>query len=206
MLWMRGVTSVGLCSKNYVKVTNALSSSLNPTIPITTSLIWAFSVCKIWHLENMIFNCTTKRVILKGKTSSWIHTVVKVFQEMAYFNGKCNFVHTMKTPKYERTHFIEKYAHNVTQYEVKNKFTVPWWCLHHYKVRNYCLLMMFLMLEIDNLFNLSTKYRFCIAYNWKLWRMLEFDTNWAYSWAWGSLPVSVGCHPHQSLHCLFVQK
>jgi len=53
----------------------------------------------------------------------------------------------MKIHKYERIFLSKKYAHNITQYEVKKKktyfnddvFTIS----HIVKVRIYCLLMMF---------------------------------------------------------------
>ena len=54
------------------------------------------------------------------------------------------------------------------------------------------------MLEIDTLVYFIHKIlHIHLVYNWKLWWMLSFDSNWACSWAWG-LSVLVG-HPHHSL-------
>ena len=42
---------------------------------------------------------------------------------MAYSNVKCRFVYTTKKRKYERTFLSEKYAHHVTRYGGKEKYS-----------------------------------------------------------------------------------
>ena len=51
--------------------------------------------------------------------------LLRSFKKLAYFNVKCHFVYTMKIYKYERTFFANKYAHNITQYGIKNICIVP---------------------------------------------------------------------------------
>ena len=79
---------------------------------------------------------------------------------------------------------------------------VQWWCLHHitpYDNKNLMFIYLFkwclLMLEIDIIFNLFIKDCMFVTSTIKNSEgcfIAKFDSNWAYSRAWGSLIIGVG--------------
>ena len=62
-------------------------------------------LCRILH---DIYDILAANVVLSRSSKN-----------LAYFDVKGHFVYIMKIYEYERTFLVKKYAHNVTQYEVR---------------------------------------------------------------------------------------
>ena len=109
-------------------------------------------------------------------------------KKMAYFNVKCYFAYTMKHC------LLEKYAHNITQYHDEKRIHGDVVTISHTaKVRTRCTMMMFVDVANWHLVRfIHNRLHVHHNYNWKLQKMFGFDSNWAHSWAWGSLTIGVG--------------
>jgi hypothetical protein len=69
-------------------------------------------LCILWHFG---FKCC----IIEGS------------QEYGLFQCIMSFCFTTHIHKYERTFVLEKNAHIVTQYGLKNMYVMSWWCRYH---------------------------------------------------------------------------
>ena len=116
---------------------------------------------------------------------------------MAYFDVKCIFVYTMKIHMYVITFEIEDICsqhHTIWSWKKKKSHDDVFVISHTTKVRIYCLLVRFVDVEIDILFNLfinGCMFITCAIENSKECSIAKSASNWAYSQAWRSWTIGV---------------